>query len=122
MPLTLVRSSDVPTQEFGGVRLSSLAGAANGADTSIVLRGLVPTGAEFPAHSHDHQEVICFLAGKAAWTVGGETGTIAAGDVILIPAGAVHSFEAQEDIDAIAVLPAGAKTFAPDGTLMEQRV
>jgi quercetin dioxygenase-like cupin family protein len=122
MPVTHIRSSDVPRQEFGGVRLASLSGPANGAESSIVLRGLVATGAEFPAHSHDHREILVFLAGKAAYTIGDEAGTVETGDVIFIPAGAVHSFEAKEDIDAIAVLPAGAKTFAPDGTLIEQRV
>jgi hypothetical protein len=35
---------------------------------------------------------------------------------MLIPAGELHVFEATEDLDAIAILPAGAKTFGPDGT------
>jgi quercetin dioxygenase-like cupin family protein len=122
VPVTLIRSDDLPTQDFGSVQLVSLANPTSGAVNSIILRGLVSAGAEFPAHSHDEQEILIFLAGRAAYTIGEEAGMIAAGDVILIPAGLVHSFEAQEDIDAIAVLPAGAKTFAPDGSLLDQRV
>jgi hypothetical protein len=38
---------------------------------------------------------------------------LSAGDVIAIPAGALHALEATDDLDAIAVLPAGYKTFAP---------
>jgi quercetin dioxygenase-like cupin family protein len=112
----------LPTQAFGGVKLVSLANPALGATDAIVLRGLVSVGAEFPAHSHDRQEILIFLSGKASYTIGEEQGIVSAGDVVTVPARALHAFEALEDIDAIAVLPTGARTFAPDGTEMESRV
>lgn len=119
---TIVRAADVPVQDFGGVKLVSLATAAIGATDATVLRGLVAVGAEFPTHSHDRQEVLVFVAGRAAYTIGDESGIVSAGDVVVVPAGALHTFEAIEDVDAIAVLPGGARTFAPDGSEIESRV
>lgn len=122
MPPTIIRASDVPLQDFGGVKLYSLASPSQGSADHVVLRGQVAVGAEFPAHSHDRDEILVFIAGRAAYTIGGEAGVVSEGDVVVVPAGAVHSFEALEDIDAIAILPAGALTFDPSGALIEQRV
>jgi len=118
----ITRQAQVPVQDFGSVRLTAVAGPANGAQHCIVLRGQVAVGADFPAHSHDREEVLYFLAGSAGYAIGAEPGTVEAGDVVLVPAGALHRFDARDDVDAIAVLPIDAKTFAPDGSLMEQRV
>ena len=89
---------------------------------AIVLRGVVAVGAEFPTHSHDRQEVLVIVSGTASYTIGDEQGVVSGGDVVIVPAGALHSFEAIEDIDAIAVLPGRARTFAPDGSEIESRV
>ena len=62
--------------------------------------------------------MLLFLAGAGGYVIGEESGLVEAGDVVVVPPGALHAFEASEDIDAIAVLPAGAKTFAPDGSEM----
>jgi len=101
-----------------GTRLYSLAGPDNGASENLLLRGTVSAGGTFPAHSHDHEEILYFIAGAGTYTIGDETGSVSAGDVILVPAHALHTFEATEDLDAIAAAPAGTKTFAPDGTEM----
>ena len=121
MPI-VISHADVPVQSFGGVTLFSLANPALGADDAIVLRGVVAVGAEFPTHSHDRQEVLVIVSGTASYTIGDEQGVVSGGDVVIVPAGALHTFEAIEDIDAIAVLPGGARTFAPDGSEIESRV
>ncbi len=121
MQPVITRANDVPVQDFGGVKLYALANPAQGAQ-HIVLRGLVAVGAEFPPHSHDHDEILVFNAGRAAYTIGEETGVVGAGDVVIVPAGSVHTFEALEDIDAVAILPAAALTFDPTGAVVEQRV
>jgi quercetin dioxygenase-like cupin family protein len=90
----------------------------SGVSETVVLRGVVTAGGSFPAHSHDHEEVLYFLSGAGTYAIAGETGSVSAGDVIVVPPRAVHASEATEDLDAIGVLPAGAKTFAPDGTEM----
>lgn len=122
MSLTHVRSSEVPVQDFGAVRLFQLAHPAAQGTDNIVLRGQVAVGAEFPTHSHDRDEILVFLAGKARYTIGDETGTVEAGDVIVVPSRRNHTFAPLEDVDALAILPAGAATFDPEGTLIEQRV
>jgi quercetin dioxygenase-like cupin family protein len=122
MPITHVRSADVPMQDFGAVRLHALAHPAAQHTDSIVLRATVAVGAEFPTHSHDRDEILVFLAGSARFTVGQETGTVAAGDLLVVPSGLNHTFAPIEDIDAIAILPAGTATFDPAGNLVEQRV
>ena len=85
-----------------------------------MIRGIVTAGGTFPAHSHDREEVLCFLSGAGTFTIGDETGSVSAGDVIVVLAGALHMFEATEDLDAIGGAPAGTKTFAPDGTEMSR--
>src|SRR2546430_137220 len=114
MPLT--HSSDLAIQEAEGWFIRMLATPENGATEVIVMRGGVSVGGSFPAHSHDRQEVLVILAGAGSYTIGEESGMVAAGDVVVVPPGQVHVFEATEDLDALAVLPAGARTFAPDGT------
>ncbi len=116
----IIRSSEIPSQENMGMRLFSIASPDTGASDVVVLRGVVTAGGTFPAHSHDREEILYFLTGAGTYTVGEDTGSISAGDVIIIPAGALHAFDATEDLDAIAVLPSGAKTFAPDGTEMNR--
>ena len=106
MPVT--RASEVPSTDFeGGTRLQVLATPANGAAENTLLRGLVPAGANFPPHSHDREEVLLFAAGSCSYTIGGESGVVSAGDVVVIPAGVLHAFEAVEDTDAISEMSLG---------------
>lgn len=116
MPVT--RSSDILTQEMMGARVHFLANPANGASETLVIRGTVNAGATFPAHSHDREEILIIISGAATFTIGEETGSVSAGDVVVVPAGALHEFEASEDLDVIGVMPTETKTFAPDGTEM----
>ena len=113
-----IRASEIATHEGPGFRLELLANPRNGAEETALLRGIVDPGGSFPPHSHDREEVLYFLSGSATFTIGDETGSASAGDVIVIPAGALHTFETTEGLDAVAALPAAARTFAPDGIEM----
>jgi quercetin dioxygenase-like cupin family protein len=114
---TLINAADIPQLDRGGVVMSPLATPEQGAQEAIVVRGRVAPGLEFPAHSHDRQEVLVFLAGSARGIVGGTEYRIQAGDVLLIPPHAVHSFEATGGgtLEAIGITPSGTRTFRPDG-------
>ena len=118
--MLVTRSSEIPTQEMMGTRLHFLASPANGASETLVIRGTVSAGGAFPAHSHDHEEILVFLSGAGTFTIGDETGSVSAGDVVIVPAGALHVFAASEGLEAIGAMPAGTKTFAPDGTEMSR--
>jgi quercetin dioxygenase-like cupin family protein len=114
--MTVTHSSDVARQEAEGWYLQVLASPASGADEVVVMRGGVEAGGSFPPHSHDRQEVLVILAGSGRYTIGDESGDVRPGDTVVVPAGALHAFEALENLDAVAILPAGARTFAPDGS------
>jgi quercetin dioxygenase-like cupin family protein len=112
----ITRASDMQSQENAGSRLLTVASPASGASDAIVVRVMIATGSTLPAHSHDREEVLYVLSGIARYTIASVSGSLSAGDLVVVPANALHSFDAREDLDAIGVLAAGAKTFAPDGT------
>lgn len=67
---------------------------------------LLPAGKIFRAHYHeDMQEVFVIVSGAARIRIGEETGELAAGDAVVIPAGAVHVMEASggRDVEYIAL-------------------
>ncbi len=49
-----------------------------------------------PEHSHPHEQIVNLLEGKLEMTVGGETHTLEAGDVLVIPSNVPHSCIAHE--------------------------
>ena len=51
----------------------------------------IDAGAELPAHSHPHEQVVNLLDGELELTVDGVPHRLRAGDVLVIPGGAVHS-------------------------------
>jgi mannose-6-phosphate isomerase-like protein (cupin superfamily) len=66
----------------------------------------LPAGKTFRAHYHeDMQEIFIIVKGSARITIDTETGELAAGDTVVIPARAVHVMEAlgQEDVEYIAL-------------------
>lgn len=52
-----------------------------------------PPGRQWRNFRHDVDEYVWILSGKARVTIGGEVVELAAGDRVLIPAGALHSLE-----------------------------
>ena len=114
--MKITRASDIPAQDSGGTRVQFVATPENGASESVLLRGVLGAGGGFAAHSHDHEEIFYCLSGSCTYEIAGESGSLSAGDVVVIPAGVVHAFHVDEELDAVAVLPAGYKTFAPDET------
>ena len=50
-----------------------------------------------PEHSHPHEQIVNMLEGTYELTVDGETFVLNAGEVLVIPGGAVHSGGAHTD-------------------------
>jgi quercetin dioxygenase-like cupin family protein len=111
--MKVTREPEILSQEQAGTIIRFVGDPDTGASECVLLRGAVPAGAGFLAHSHDHEEIFYVLSGSLSYEIGEQTGSVVAGDVVVIPAGTVHSFEANDDADAVAVLPAGFKTFTP---------
>ena len=54
----------------------------------------IAAGAPLPEHAHPHEQVANMLEGNFELTIDGQTRTLAAGDVAIIPGGAKHSGKA----------------------------
>ena len=63
----------------------------------------IPAGGMAELHSHPNEQFAVVLAGTCRMTIGGETGTITAGDIAHIPADTVHSAEILGDEDYVFV-------------------
>lgn len=50
-----------------------------------------------PEHSHPHEQVSTIIRGRFEMTVEGQTRTIEAGDIAVIPSGAMHRGQALTD-------------------------
>ncbi len=48
-------------------------------------------GTALPTHAHPHEQITTCVSGRFELTIGGETRVLGAGDVAIIPPGAVHS-------------------------------
>jgi quercetin dioxygenase-like cupin family protein len=55
----------------------------------------VDEGAAFPEHRHPHEQVVNVLEGTLELTVAGETHTLGAGDVFIIPPDTPHAGRAR---------------------------
>ncbi|MDQ6795014.1 MAG: cupin domain-containing protein [Chloroflexota bacterium] len=117
--VVIIRAADVPSNELDGRRIQVLADAGSGATEIEILRGTFAQGRGNLPHRHDRQEVVVSLGGRAQYRVADELIDLAEGDVLLIPAGALHSFEALERFDGLAVYPSGVRSFDEDGVAVE---
>jgi quercetin dioxygenase-like cupin family protein len=57
----------------------------------------IAAGSSLPDHSHPHEQVTTIIRGRFEMTVDGETRTIEAGAVVVIPSGAKHRAQALTD-------------------------
>jgi quercetin dioxygenase-like cupin family protein len=58
---------------------------------AIQMRIALAPGVTFPDHRHPGEEIIYVLEGRFEYRVAGRPVTVGAGEVLFIPAGAVHS-------------------------------
>lgn len=61
-----------------------------GAGATTLGEVIMHPGAKLPLHTHKVEEVMVIVEGTAAATLGEETRTLTAGDVLLAPAGVKH--------------------------------
>jgi quercetin dioxygenase-like cupin family protein len=67
----------------------------------VQVRVALAPGVAFPDHSHPGEEIINVLEGTFEYRLEGRTVTVAAGGVLFIPAGAVHSARNAGDGEAV---------------------
>jgi mannose-6-phosphate isomerase-like protein (cupin superfamily) len=64
-----------------------------------VIAEKIAVGDAIPLHVHRIEEVILFLSGHATERVGDEIFDVSAGDIVVIPAGAVHGTRNSGDVE-----------------------
>ncbi len=83
---------DSPKQEDSEVITQFIIGDADSAGLFNLINDHWKVGFKVGPHYHKcHYEIFYLKAGKAEWTVNGETHNMKAGDAVFIPANSIHS-------------------------------
>jgi quercetin dioxygenase-like cupin family protein len=98
--------------------MTTLASPTQGGPAHALWHVEMAPGASGPAHRFDVEQVWTVLSGAAAIELGGERVALAAGDTIVMPAGAVRRVHADSvaGLAALVTAPAGARASLADGT------
>jgi mannose-6-phosphate isomerase-like protein (cupin superfamily) len=113
----IITSEQAPTFRLDGVTAVGYASPSRGAhDLSLWRLSLVP-GETSPAHTLSREEVFLALNGSAVATIDGTAHAFAAGDCVVVRAGAPFTLVAgDEGLDAVCAMAAGGQaTILPDG-------
>jgi quercetin dioxygenase-like cupin family protein len=97
--------NDVPSTEFvDGVHLHAIGG-----EQVCICRATYQPGKQVPRHSHEHTEqVMVILDGEVTMTIGDETRTLRAGDVVVVNRGVEHELHSEPGVtflEALAPVP-----------------
>ena len=101
--MTYFYKTDDMEKNLAGAAYSSAAGAWVTGERIIFGKMRIPAGGKAELHSHPNEQFAIVLSGTCRMTIGGETGTITAGDIAHIPADTVHSAEILGDEDYVFV-------------------
>ena len=99
--------------------------ASVGATAASMTRLTASPGASAPEHTHDGDELVYVIRGRAITRVGDETHELSAGMALRIPQGTPHELEVPEQDGALEVLviyaPPGAEQRFEAGAIVEPR-
>jgi len=116
--MTMVRAADVEMVETPGENhTGGVATPRQQAKEVLVLRQRQEPGGANPVHCHDREEVMIQLDGVASVTVDDEEVELAAGDAMIVPAGAPHQITNRGTARAewLLVAPAHLRFYRADG-------
>ena len=94
----LIRKTDPATTtpvDMDGVKDTSMqimVGRSDGAPTFAMRHFVVQAGGHTPHHQHDYEHEVYIVEGTAEAECDGETAQVTAGDVLYVPANALHQF------------------------------
>lgn len=86
----------VSVADLPGNLVARFEGRDHGSNVSFFL-GRFPRGTGPVLHRHPYEETFIIEAGSATFTVDGETLELAAGQILVVPAGAPHKFSSSAD-------------------------
>lgn len=117
--MPVLRAPAVPTHDIGGARFTSLATPARGGatDTAVWTVEILP-GTPATPHSLTREEVFVVLEGTAAVRIAGNQDEAAAGDAIVVPAGAEFELAnaGSGRLQLVCCLPVGGQARLADGS------
>ena len=88
--MTFLHLNDIPPREL----MPGFKGRFIHSDDMTVAHWEIDAGSELPDHTHPQEMIINLLAGEFELTVDGETRTLNAGAVVVIPGDVPHSGKA----------------------------
>ncbi|MFE7762450.1 cupin domain-containing protein [Streptomyces sp. NPDC057438] len=91
--MPVVRPSEAVTHEIHGARFVSHATPRTGSRELAAWRGEIPPGTKAPAHTVTREEILHLLSGELVVTLDGRTERVAAGDTLIVNAGATLAVE-----------------------------
>jgi len=103
-----------PVDAAEGLSKAVLIGAEHGAPNLAIRRFALAPGAEVPKHTNEIEHEQYVLAGEYVVGIGDEEHTVAAGDALHIPAGVVHWYRNESDVEGsfICAVPTGDDSIA----------
>jgi len=69
----------------------------------MVARVTLSKGCVVPEHQHPNEQISLITSGSLEFIIGGESKTVRAGEILIIPAGLPHSAIAHEDMQGLDV-------------------
>lgn len=98
-PSLLIRGAEVaPFARGGGAVTTPLVGKWNSTESSVTTGfTALPPGVGIPMHSHNVEECVLVVEGKATVTIGDDRFDVEAGDTTWVPAGVPHRFTNRGD-------------------------
>lgn len=116
--MPVIRSSEARTHEIHGARFVSYATPRTGSTELCAWRGEIPAGTRAPAHTVTREEIFHLLIGELLITLDGHTERIAAGDTVIVNAGATLTVENPSDHTAMSWVTTsiGLEAELADGT------
>jgi quercetin dioxygenase-like cupin family protein len=106
-------SAERTIQTAAGV-MTALAAPSQGSREVCSWRTTMAADAEGPVHVIDREQVWMPVSGSLSAEVDGITETAAAGQALILPAGATRQIRAgTEGVDVVVCMPVGGKAYVP---------
>lgn len=111
----------VPTEEFPGIRFTTLVAPRFGSSDVAVCRVDIDPGTPATPHSLTREEIFVVLAGTAEVHVEDTAHQARPGDTILIPANTEFGITSADAsvLELVVVLPVGGELNVPGGTMFQ---
>ncbi len=108
----------IAKNQIGSEEKTKLFGLFENADHTV---NVIQTRGAVPAHHHvEHDEMVMILEGKGTFTIEGQAREVSAGEILVIPRGAVHSYVHQGD-GVTAVISVFSPKFDPKDRIMAEK-